>query len=120
MRRESDKGLPRTIDVRRSLGAVQALDDAEARRRLDWPTGPAVRFSVSVSHEGSARPVEVMRALFGDDVAAGTELARLGLWAIDAGGAVDPLSLELLRRVPAGAAVAGVAPGGERAAAAAP
>jgi radical SAM-linked protein len=121
VRRESDKGLPRTIDVRRSLGAVQALDDADARQRLDWPSGRLVRFSVSVSHEGSARPLEVVRALFGDDLAAGAELARLALWAADAGGAaVDPLSLERLRDPPSGASVAGASPGGPRAAAAAP
>jgi radical SAM-linked protein len=102
-RRESDKGLARMIDVRRSLGAVRAFDDAEARRRLDWPKGALVRFSVSVSHEGSARPTEVMRALFGDDVAAGTELARLALWARgagDAGAVIDPLDLAALRARP--------------------
>jgi radical SAM-linked protein len=126
VRRESDKGLARTVDVRRSLLHVVPFDDASARQRLDWPTGALVRFAVSVSHEGSARPVEVVRALFGDDVAAGTELGRLALWAESAApdgapegpdaGAIDPLSLEVLRRraptgpgAPAGEAVA-VAP----------
>jgi radical SAM family uncharacterized protein/radical SAM-linked protein len=119
VRRESDKGLARTIDVRRSLGAVHAFEDTAARRRLDWPSGPLVRFSVSVSHEGSARPAEVVRALFGDDVAAGAELARLGIWAADAGGrAVDPLRLEELRRPQARAAGAGASPAGDRGAAA--
>jgi radical SAM-linked protein len=104
VRRESDKGLARTIDVRKSLGAVASFDDAFIRERLDWPTGPLVRFAVSVSHEGSARPIEVARALFGEDVAADTELARLALWArdgeIDRGNVdarIDPLDLEVLR-----------------------
>ncbi len=102
VRRESDKGLARTIDVRKSLGAVASFDDAVVRERLDWPTGALVRFGVSVSHEGSARPIEVARALFGEDVAAGTELARLALWARDGEGdgadvRIDPLDVEVLR-----------------------
>jgi radical SAM-linked protein len=103
VRRESDKGLARTIDVRKSLGTVASFDDAVVRERLDWPTGALVRFGVSVSHEGSARPLEVARALFGEDVAAGTELARLALWARDGEGdgadvRIDPLHVEVLRQ----------------------
>jgi radical SAM family uncharacterized protein/radical SAM-linked protein len=101
VRRESDKGIERTVDVRRSLLALVPFDDPSVRQRLDWPTGALVRFSVGVSHEGSARPAEVVRSLFGDDVAAGAELARLALAAesADAGGeAIDPLRLEVLRR----------------------
>jgi hypothetical protein len=121
VRRESDKGLARTIDVRRSLRHVLPIDperDADVRQRLDWPTGVLVRFGVGVSHEGSARPVEVVRALFGDDVAAGTELARLALWAESGDdGTIDPLRLDVLRRrtptgpgAPAGATDAAAAP----------
>jgi radical SAM family uncharacterized protein/radical SAM-linked protein len=120
VRRESDKGLARTVDVRRSLLQVLPVDpasDASLRQRLEWPTGALVRFAVGVSHEGSARPAEVVRALFGEDVASGTELARLALWAESAadgdgivgygvgavrGGAedtaIDPLRLDVLRR----------------------
>jgi hypothetical protein len=64
-----------------------------------------------VSHEGSARPSEVLAALFGADVAPRAELARLGLWAREPGSAhdgvvgapssVDPLDIESLRRQPA-------------------
>jgi radical SAM family uncharacterized protein/radical SAM-linked protein len=105
VRRESDKGLARTIDVRRSLTAFRAFDDAEVRARLEWPTGPLVRFTVSVSHEGSARPSEIMRVLFGEDAAAGADLARLAIWASQIGlpdvpddAVVDPLSVAVLRR----------------------
>jgi radical SAM family uncharacterized protein/radical SAM-linked protein len=120
VRRESDKGLARTVEVRKSL--LFALPEAptldpSVRARLDWPTGALVRFGVSVSQEGSARPVEVVRALFGEDVAAGTELARLALWASEAGdAAVDPLRLEVLRRPVTSPA----APPAERVAAVAP
>jgi radical SAM family uncharacterized protein/radical SAM-linked protein len=102
VRRESDKGLARMVDIRRSLGALTPFEDAEVRRRLTWPTGPLVRFSVSVSHEGSARPIEITRALFGEDVAEGTDLARLALWATDGGtaDAIDPLAVARLRRRP--------------------
>jgi radical SAM family uncharacterized protein/radical SAM-linked protein len=122
VKRESDKGLARTVDVRRSLVQLLPLEDESVRLRLDWPTGALVRFAVSVSHEGSARPVEVVRALFGDDVAAGAELARLALWAESVGvgaeeGAIDPLHLDVLRRrTPTGPGV----PAGDPGAAAAP
>jgi radical SAM family uncharacterized protein/radical SAM-linked protein len=121
VRRESDKGLPRMIDVRRSLAAVAGFDDAGARARLDWATGPLVRFAVGVSHEGSARPVEVARALFGDELAAGAAFARLALWGAavpadalgeDAGAEiplVDPMDLPALRRPVPDAPAAGAA-----------
>jgi radical SAM family uncharacterized protein/radical SAM-linked protein len=100
-RRESDKGIARMIDVRRSLQSLAAFDDATARARLDWQEGRLVRFNVGVSHEGSARPVEVARALFGEDVAARTDFARLALHASEA---ADPMHLEHLRRPVAAAA----------------
>jgi hypothetical protein len=55
-----------------------------------------VSFRITVSQEGSARPVEVITALFGAEIAAETELARLALHAT-AGG--DPLRVVDLRRV---------------------
>jgi radical SAM family uncharacterized protein/radical SAM-linked protein len=101
VRRESDKddgrGLARTVDVRRSLRAVEAVrpEDVRAlRARLDWPDGALLAFRVAVSHEGSARPGEVLGALLGAEVAADVELARTGLLA---DGGLDPLSLDLLR-----------------------
>jgi radical SAM family uncharacterized protein/radical SAM-linked protein len=112
VQRHSDRGIGRTVDVRRSLRAIAGFDDGLLRRRLDWDGGPLVRFRVAVSHEGSARPVEVLTALFGADVAAAADVARVGLWAIDdAGAAVDPLDLEAVRRRPPGAAAP--APAGE-------
>jgi radical SAM family uncharacterized protein/radical SAM-linked protein len=109
-RRESDKGLARMVDVRKSLLSVMPFDDPSVRQQLDWPMGTLVRFCVAVSQEGSARPVEIVRALFGDDVAAGTELARLALWATEGDdAAVDPLRLEVLRHRPIVAAPVAVA-----------
>jgi radical SAM-linked protein len=124
-RRESDKGLARMIDVRRSLLAVTAFEDDALRARLDWPTGSLVRFGVKVSHEGSARPSEIARVLFDEEMAAGTELARLAIWASQAelpgeaeDAAVDPLHVALLRRRPG--VVAPAPSGGEPIAAVAP
>jgi radical SAM family uncharacterized protein/radical SAM-linked protein len=98
-RRESDKGIARMIDVRRSLETLVAFQDVPAgvRARLDWPGGAdrLVRFAVSVSHEGSARPVEVVRALWGEDVAARADFARLALRGTED---ADPMHLDLLRR----------------------
>jgi radical SAM family uncharacterized protein/radical SAM-linked protein len=99
-RRESDKGIARTIDIRRSLGPVAPFQDAVVRAHLDWPTGQMIRFRVGVSTEGSARPSEIVRALFGDDVADRADLARLALWGAEEGELVDPLHLAALRRRP--------------------
>jgi radical SAM family uncharacterized protein/radical SAM-linked protein len=97
IRRESDKGIARTVDVRKTLRSLAAFEDAEARRRLGWSAGAMISFSVSVSNEGSARPSEVVAALFGADVAAETDLARLALWGDDR---TDPLHPPELRAHP--------------------
>jgi radical SAM family uncharacterized protein/radical SAM-linked protein len=94
VRRESDKGIARTVDVRKSLIALAPLDDQVARRRLDWESGEVISFGVRVSHEGSARPIEVIEALAGAEVAAEADLARLGLWGGGDGAAlVDPVAI---------------------------
>ncbi len=103
VRRESDRGLARTVDVRRSLRSLAACEDAEARRRLEWTRGATVAFSVRISTEGSARPSEVIEALFGREVAADTDLARRALWGEDR---ADPLRVPAARPRPAPAAPA--------------
>jgi radical SAM family uncharacterized protein/radical SAM-linked protein len=114
VRRESDKdggkGIARTVDVRRSLRAVEPLGSEESqalRARLDWPEGEVIRFRVAVSHEGSARPIEVITALCGAEVAADAELARTALLAE---GGLDPVALAPLRATRASAAPALAAP----------
>jgi radical SAM-linked protein len=101
-RRDSDKGIARMIDVRQSLRSLAGFEDVAVRARLDWPSGALVRFAVSVSHEGSARPVEVVRALWGEETAAGTDFARLALRATED---ADPMHLDVLRRPVAAAQV---------------
>jgi radical SAM family uncharacterized protein/radical SAM-linked protein len=107
--RHSDRGIGRVVDVRKSLRSIELFEDDRVRARLDWGDGALVRFRVAVSHEGSARPSEVLAALFGADLAPRAELARLGLWAREpgrngdsdralAGLSVDPLDVESLRR----------------------
>jgi radical SAM-linked protein len=96
--RESDRGIGRMIDVRRSLRRVIALEDAAVRARLDWPDGSLIGFRVAVSHEGSARPIEVLTSLFDAETAARAEIARLGLWSVDGDAWVDPLDVAALRR----------------------
>jgi len=99
IQRHSDRGIGRAVDVRKSLRSVELFEDDRVRARLDWPDGALVRFRVAVSHEGSARPSEVMAALFGAEVAPRAELARLGLWGTDAAGvSIDPLDVAGLRR----------------------
>jgi radical SAM family uncharacterized protein/radical SAM-linked protein len=121
VRRESKQGaagIARTLDVRRTLRAVSALDDPALRRRLDWPDGPLLRLTIAVTAEGSVRPAEALAALVGDEAADAADLARLALWGSgdvnadgDGAGAVaqlDPLHVAALRRKagpPAGAEV---------------
>jgi len=100
VRRESDKGLARTVDVRRTLRRLVACEDASARERLDWDGGDMLSFGVSVSHEGSARPIEVIEALLGPEIAAETDLARRALWGEQGGERVDPLRLSAFRTRP--------------------
>jgi len=79
--RTSEKKIGRMIDVRKTLLSAAPWDDGDARRRLDWDGGQTVTFRIAVGPQGSARPVEALTALFGDDVAGRTDVARLGLRA---------------------------------------
>jgi hypothetical protein len=123
-RRGEGSGVGRMIDVRRALLAldVPAEDDdahtIQVRRRLDWPEGDQplrsgeelgvralVRMQLAVSAAGSAKPSEVIEALWGQEIADRTSLARVGLWAMDRDQVVDPLDADALRR-----AVEGIGP----------
>ena len=90
VRRESDKGLARTVDVRASLLSFGRHDgDPDAVvRRLEWPAGPLASFRIAMSQAGSARPGEVVRALFGEEIADGVDVARV---ALRGPGGIDPL-----------------------------
>src|SRR3954468_15854927 len=77
--RTSEKKIGRMIDVRKTLLGAAAWDDGDARRRLDWDGGQTLTFRIAVRAEGSARPVEALTAMFGDDVARRADVARLGL-----------------------------------------
>jgi radical SAM family uncharacterized protein/radical SAM-linked protein len=79
--RTSEKKIGRMIDVRKTLLAAGPWDDGDARRRLEWDDGQMVTFRISVGPQGSARPVEALTALFGEDIAGRADVARLGLRA---------------------------------------
>src|SRR5690606_18751121 len=87
----------RTIDVRGRVESVEVTDpEATAKlvAALDWPEAPALVVArVTVSPDGSAKPVEVARALGldgqADAVGRRARLARLGFaMAVEAGGIV--------------------------------
>jgi radical SAM-linked protein len=109
---EKAGGVGRTVDVRRTLRALEVCDDAALGRPFDWPVEEApsrtVRIRVAVSAEGGARPREIVDALCGDGAAADTDFARLALYA---DGRADPL------QVVAPASPAASAPGAVAAAA---
>jgi hypothetical protein len=77
--RTSEKKIGRMIDVRKTLLGAAPWDDGDARRRLDWDGGQTVTFRIAVGPQGSARPVEALTALFGEDVAGRADVARLRL-----------------------------------------
>lgn len=93
--------LDRMVDVRRSLLAVSRPDVATnglLNDALGWSIDRVVSFGLTCTNEGSARPLEVVEALWGTDVAVQSEFARTGLRArTDAGVFVDPLDLGPLR-----------------------
>ena len=67
--------------MRKTLLSAARWDDGAARRRLDWDGGQTLTFRIAVGPQGSARPVEALTALFGEDVAGRADLARIGLRA---------------------------------------
>jgi hypothetical protein len=78
-----------------------------ARMRLGWADEGApeaerelVALELAVTQEGSAKPAEVVEALWGAAAAADVACARVALWALDGedGHRVDPLDLDGLRR----------------------
>ncbi len=85
-----DGELGRTLDVRRTLTEVGRVSP-ELASRFDWRDGVGVTFTVTVTAEAHARPVEVIEALGGPEA---VEIVRLGL---DAADGVDPLDLASLR-----------------------
>jgi predicted esterase len=79
----------------RSFAALDGHAGADLRRRLGWDDGALIAFSIAVSAEGSARPIEVMGGMFGPEIAARTDLARRALWAE---GRTDPLDAAAVGR----------------------
>jgi hypothetical protein len=60
---------------------------------LGWPAEERERvlaFGLVISALGSARPVEVIEAFFGEGVSGGCEIVRMGLYATAGSGKVDP------------------------------
>jgi radical SAM family uncharacterized protein/radical SAM-linked protein len=108
-RRGEGSGVGRMIDVRRAVVSLDApgpgtRDLTRVLRRLEWdrsddPDRDLVRFQLSVSTEGSAKPIEVIEGLWGPEVAAACSIARVALWGLDGDRLVDPLDADALRRV---------------------
>jgi hypothetical protein len=83
------------------VGLADPATLANLRDRLGWTAASVdnvVCFGVVVSALGSARPIEVVEALYDASVVGRTSLARLGLWAARKSDAVavflDPLAVE--------------------------
>jgi hypothetical protein len=96
------------IEVRGLVEEVSVLAGPAADKllaALDWPAAPGlVRARVKVAPDGSAKPIEVARALdlAGDDVPGGPRaaLARLGFVGAPGSEATSDVPLEALLRGP--------------------
>jgi radical SAM family uncharacterized protein/radical SAM-linked protein len=107
-RRGEGNGVGRMIDVRRAVLSLDQVARGTAGFdanlcRLEWDLpGDAdralIRFQLVVSTEGSAKPIEVIESLWDADVAAQASIARVGIWAVDDDGLVDPLDVDRIRR----------------------
>jgi radical SAM family uncharacterized protein/radical SAM-linked protein len=92
--RRPDRG--NTSDVRKSIVFAKAAAIEERQllaEKLGWPVEERERvldFGLVVSALGSARPVEVIEAFFGEGAPSGCEIVRMGLYAAAAGGAPLP------------------------------
>jgi hypothetical protein len=97
-------GIGRRVDVRKTLTDVTPPDAAAAallQSRLGWEPARVITFGVTVSHEGSARPIEVLEALVGPAFAEKAEIARLVLQGVGGDGVyIDALDTATLRTVP--------------------
>ncbi len=97
--RRPDRG--NTSDVRKNIVFAKMCGTEERRllaEKLDWPEAERVlAFGLVVSALGSARPVEVIEAFFGEGAPGGCEIVRTGLYAMAAGDTVDPVEVARLR-----------------------
>jgi hypothetical protein len=99
--RRPDRG--NTSDVRKSIVFARVAGDEERgllAEKLGWPQEERERvldFGLVVSAFGSARPVEVIEAFFGEGFVSVCEIVRMGLWATAGGGKVDPVEVGVLR-----------------------
>jgi radical SAM-linked protein len=80
--RRPDRG--NQVDVRKSIGFARVADAAERvvlADKLGWPAEEhgVLAFGLAVSIQGSARPVEVIEAFFGEGAAEKCEIARIGV-----------------------------------------
>lgn len=92
--RRADRGA--AVDVRKSLLFVRPADQAQRvhlERALAWPTGEGnvLCFGLAVSANGSARPVEVLDALFAEGAHVGCTIVRTGVFAATEGAGADAL-----------------------------
>jgi radical SAM family uncharacterized protein/radical SAM-linked protein len=96
-------GIGRRVDVRKTLTDVTMPDAATAKLLADelgWDVTRTITFGVTVSAEGSARPIEVLQALVGAAFAEKSDIARLVLEGSDEqGGYLDALDTVTLRAV---------------------
>jgi radical SAM family uncharacterized protein/radical SAM-linked protein len=77
--RRPDRG--NEVDVRKSVVFASAADGGERRllaEKLGWPVAEdcVLAFALVVSAQGSARPVEVLEAFFGERAGEGCEIVR--------------------------------------------
>ena len=101
--RRPDRG--NTSDVRKSIVFAKVAGEGTWRllaHKLGWGEAAkdqVLEFGLVVSALGSARPVEVIEAFFGEAAPGGCEIVRTGLYAAvgQGGEKVEPVEVERLR-----------------------
>jgi radical SAM family uncharacterized protein/radical SAM-linked protein len=96
VQRSGEHGRKKRVDVGGCvLGAPTVTSDASLVARLDWPTdGAVLRFTLRAGQDGSAKPSEVVAALFGLDDAAelppGIRYARIAVRGLSSADLLAP------------------------------
>src|SRR5262249_44000998 len=97
VQRSGEHGRKKRVDVGGCvLGTPTVVGDSFLTARLDWPSdGAVLRFTLRAGQDGSAKPSEVVAALFGLDDAAqlppGIRYARIAVRGLSSADLLVPV-----------------------------
>jgi radical SAM family uncharacterized protein/radical SAM-linked protein len=93
------------FDLRKYLRAIVVANQSDLSLALEWPArAPVLRFRLTCTAEGSAKPSEVVAALLPEDAQGRVQYARVRLYAPDGGNPFDAPGATQVQAKPASAA----------------